>query len=283
MHRATLLVMAFAVAISCGCATARAQLERLPGVGAASWHRVLPPEVDLETAPKPEEAYAALFSELALLEPGAPCPKLDAEAEGGDPFVLVHGIGGDGREWWPALLHLGRAHPRAIFMFRWSAQKERGALVDALARGLERLAACMVGAERIWVVAHSAGGVLASFAAGRMHLSPQAPRVEVLTVASPLAGTGMQPEQEPDAEARFLVELGGSYPPYPRSAQEVTVVHLRTHAPSDPVMRSSPSGHWPNDPWVGVRGARQVDLPEPLGHDEALGYVSAQLGDGRSF
>ena len=129
-----LLVTALVAAISCGCAIARAQLERLPFVGGASWHRVLPLKVDLETAPEPEKAYDALFSELALLEPGAPCPKLDAGEEG-DPLVLIPGISGDGREWWPAMLQLGRTHPKAIFMFRWSAQKKRGALVDTLTRG----------------------------------------------------------------------------------------------------------------------------------------------------
>jgi pimeloyl-ACP methyl ester carboxylesterase len=277
-----LLVAAIVAAISCGCATVGAQLERLPFLGGVSWHRVLSLKVDLQTAPQPEKSYNALFSDVALLEPGAPCPKLDAGEEG-DPIVLVPGITGDGREWWPALLQLGRTQPQGIFMFRWSAQKKRGALVDAFARGLERLASCMVGTERIRVVAQSAGGVLASFAAGRMHLAQQAPRVEVLTVASPLAGTGLQPDGAPDPEDRFIVELGGTYPPYPGPAQGVTVVHLRTQAPSDPVMRPSSSGHWPNDPQVGVRGARQVDLPQSLGHDEALAYVCARLGDGKSF
>ena len=277
-----LLVTGLLAAIGYGCASALAQLERIPFVDGASWNRVQPLKVELETVPEPEQAYDALFSEVALLEPGAPCPKVEAGKEG-DVLVLVPGLPSDGREWWPALLQLSRTHPQAIFMFRWSADKKRDTLVDALTRGLDRLAACMVGAKRIRVIAHSAGGVLASFAAGRMRLPPKAPRVEVLTVASPLAGTAIRSEETPDPEASFVIELGGTYPPYPGPAQGVMVIHFRTHAPADPDMRPSRSGHSPNDPQVGVRGAREVDLPEALGHGEALAYVCAQLGDPKSF
>lgn len=234
--------------------------------------------------PPEEDAYDARFETIVLSSDG-PCDPVTArQGEASHPvIVLVPGIGGDGAEMRKALPLVMGAKPASVFMFRYGPFEQRDALAEQLAVGISRLAACIPdGAGRILVLAHSAGGVLASHAVSRVK-PPESYRgdwLTLLTVASPLAGTDRVPPGRNTPEQRpLMLELGIKITEYPKPVFGVHVVHLRSSAESDEFMR--PSGtHQPNDPAVGVPGAPQIDLPVKLDHSEALVFVAKKIGDG---
>jgi hypothetical protein len=194
----------------------------------------------------------------------------------GPVFILLHGVKGVGSEWWPVIPTLNRTSPSGMFMFRWNATQERAVILDALVKGINRIAACSGKATTV-VLAHSAGGVIGSFAAGRFKIdSPQ--RLEVHTVSSPLSGIGYHSKiEDDDDDTRFFNDLGSSKEGYPTAAPNVWVQHHRTQYPGDQVMKPNAFGHSPNQRGVGVKGAREIDLPDSLTHDGALLYVANQL------
>jgi pimeloyl-ACP methyl ester carboxylesterase len=219
------------------------------------------------------KTYAEQFAESQL------DGRCGAAASAGVVFILVHGVGGDGLEWLPVVPTLAKAGPRAMYMYRWFFPRERGELLDALVSGVERIAACHPG-SRLVLLAHSAGGVLASFAASRFRV-PEGTALEVLTVASPLAGSGMRADFELDDDTRFLLQLGGVIRGYPAAAPRVRVTHLRTDWPADAAMKPSSKGYRPNDPAVRVEGAEVIDLPASLDHSTALLHAAEELASGR--
>ena len=193
----------------------------------------------------------------------------------GPVFILVHGVKGIGAEWWPVVPTLAAASPAAIFMFRWSVTQTRAAVLESLVTGIEQITRCSRGAAPV-VLAHSAGGVVMSFAASRLKTDGQ--RLDVLTVASPLAGIGFHSKiDNDDDDTRFFNDLGASKGSYSAAAPNVLVTHFRTRFPGDPVMKPNVFGHAPNERGVGVEGAAEVDLPDNLTHDGALLYVARQL------
>ncbi len=207
------MTCAFAL-LSSGCFT-RAIAEQ---VGLSGWFRA-------DLTPKSPDVYRERFLPLPLVDPGFDCGELVRRVR--DPsspiVVLVPGIGGDGPEMVSALATLMQTPPASIFMFRWVPYDERDAITRRLAEGISRLAECLPGSEgRLLVVAHSAGGVAASFAVSRIHLpasTQKVPWVTVLTVASPLAGTVPRaPNAEGKEALAFVLDLGTSIPVYPRSA-----------------------------------------------------------------
>jgi hypothetical protein len=237
-----------------------------------------------DRAPTRDDAYDERFEPIAL-EPDGPCePKLERQGDGTHRvIVLVPGIGGDGDEMRQSLPAVMGAQPASVFMFRYGAFEPRDVLVNRLALGISRLAACIPhSAGRLLVLSHSAGGVLSSRAASRVTPPPGAEGewLTVLTVASPLAGTSRVSAPSSSAGDRpLMLELGVSIPSYPAAVPGVRVVHLRSSAQSDGYMR--PSGdHLPNDPAVGVPGAAQLSLPPELDHGAALVYVAKRIGDG---
>ncbi len=232
--------------------------------------------------------YQAQFSPQPL-DRETPCPQLErlAGAPGAPVFILVHGVYGDGREWWPVVPLLAQAKPAGVFMFRWGVAGQHGELVDALTVGVNRIAACFPSDTPLVLLAHSAGGVMASFAAHGFQVgsSPTQPRLRLLTVASPLAGSGFRdgPKDVSNGESdtRLTYEIGGTIPGYPAAADGVEVIHFRTQFPADTVMRPQ-YDHSPNQRGVGVAGAREVDLPADLGHEAALLHVVQELVAGRA-
>ena len=206
---------------------------------------------------------------------------------GSDPsrpiVVLVHGVGGDGPEMEDVVPRFDDSRPRALFMLRWVPYDERDAIASRLAAGISRIAACVPDSRgRIIVIAHSAGGVLTGFAAGRLRLpAGEQPWVHLITVASPLAGTVRRTgNADGSQEAVFMLDLGTRILAYPAAARGVHVVHLRTHAPADPIMQNS-GDLFPNDVHIGVPGAAQVELPGELGHSDALVFVAREMVAGR--
>ena len=76
-------------------------------------------------------------------------------------------------------------------------------------------------------------------------------------------------------------DLGSTRHGYPAASPGVTVVHLRTQYPADQVMKPSRAGYAPNAISASVKGAKVLDLPDTLDHDDALMYVAREIAAGR--
>jgi pimeloyl-ACP methyl ester carboxylesterase len=256
-------------------------------LGVTGWFTVAPSSLDAAFAsgsPDSGEIYKTRFASVPLGRYSPPCDWLAASLppEPRPVWILVHGVKGDGPEWWPVAPLLTHAKPAAIFMFRWVAYAERDTLVEELAGGTSRIVECLRGrAGPFIVLAHSAGGVLAARAAA-ITAVPAGETVRVYTVAAPLAGTGdRKVNRDGSPEATFMLDLGTDIKAYPAAAPRLEVTHLRTTFPSDTVMKPNRKGHAPNERGIGVPGAREVDLPVKLGHDDSLLWVARELAEGR--
>jgi pimeloyl-ACP methyl ester carboxylesterase len=196
-------------------------------------------------------------------------------------WVLVHGIGGVGPEWAEVQQSLSRQPARAVLQFRWRVTEPLGTLSQRLADGLERLLQCAPeGVLNVRVFAHSAGGIVASMAASLLAIPNRVPacQVEVVTVASPLAGL-FERDRDEDPSAMFFGVLGSELR-YREPSRGVSVTHIRTIAPGDIVMRPMPSGHRANDPRALVPTARVFTLAGDETHVGALLLVARHFGDG---
>jgi pimeloyl-ACP methyl ester carboxylesterase len=240
-------------------------LARLAGplTGPTGWYRVERRGVELT------------FSPADLSQPCA------APTSEGPVIVLVHGFGdrGEAPEWSAAVGELGDLRPAAIYMFRWWPYDERWHVLDQMVLGVDRLAACRPNA-RLLMLAHSAGGLVAASAASRFHLEPGA-SLELVTVASPLAGYGFRrPDEAGDDDVHLTHVLGGTQLGYRAAAAGVAVEHCRTRYPADQVMKTRQRAHPPNAAGIGVDGGEMTDLPPWLDHQAALTWVARQLGLG---
>jgi hypothetical protein len=186
----------------------------------------------------------------------------------GTVYLLVHGITGIGKEWMKAIPTLAQTNPAAIYMFRWLYYDERGHILDGLVKGIERFAQCYPKSHLV-VLGHSAGGVLLAYAASR------------ITLPSESAGVGFHSEIDlSDDDTHFFNDLGSVRTGYPAAAPSVFVTHLRTQFPADHVMEPNRSGYAPNAITAVVKGARLIDVPATLGHDESLLWAVQQLAAG---
>lgn len=269
--------------------------------GATGWYRVtpllgldlkgnvtIPPRVKAEDEPETDEdedwdetvplneriagRFARQFSPLIIGDETA-CPYLAPEDTHHPVYVLIHGVRGAGSEWWPVIPTLSAGRPDGMFLFRWNVTQSRTEIIDALVAGIDRITHCHPGG--VVVLAHSAGGVVASFAASRLRVETE---VTLFTVASPLAGAGIHHRADDEEGAnRFLKDLGATTKGFPAAAPNVLVTHLRTQFPGDAVMEPKFDGHAPNMRGVGVLGATEIDLPSALSHDGSLLYVAKRL------
>lgn len=267
MHRS--VICAFAAVLLSGCFH-RVSADRIERHG---WHRV-------HTVDE-KGSYDDRFERIAFRLDDVDCETL--AKHDGDPakpiFVMLHGAGGEGVEMKKSVPLLVDSRPATVYVLRWSPWDRRETLVTQLAGGISRIARCVPGAPgRIVVVAHSAGGVLASLAAGRVVPPRDAPKewLTIVTIAAPLSGHLRGGEHGP--EPAFMFDLANT-PEYPHPAPGVRVLHLRTSLPGD--LQMTPIvGHAPNDVRVGVPGAPQIDLPDQLSHAGSLVYVTRLFADG---
>lgn len=229
-------------------------------------------------------AIAPYRERLAALPPewADACRVLErrgAVAGAGPVFITVAGIGGDSPHWQDAIDALEQMSPRAIFLFRWVPYEGLEPLTERFARGVNLITRCLPGAAgRTVVLAHSAGGVVASMAADQLVAADPEHTLTVLTVASPLAGVNEGGERiRGVARPKILFDLGGKIDGYPAADPTVRFVHLRTDPIADGVMRLRPQAHSPNDPRIGVPSAAQLDLPPHLGHVDAFVWVARNL------
>lgn len=249
----------------------------------------LPPASSLEEendAPYMErvlQTHQKQFHPMPSLAERTDCAEVvgpDGPSEG-TVYVFVHGIGGVGHEWVGVIPTLARTRPAGMYMYKWFAYAERGAILAGLLDGVHRLAQCYPD-NPIVLLGHSAGGVLGAFAASRFKLGQHKHGLLLVTVASPLAGVGaLVPVDERDDRTQFFNDLGAARSGYPAAAPNVHVIHLRTQYPADNVMKPSRAGYQPNALSAVVKGARLIDLPETLGHDDSLLYAARQLALGR--
>jgi hypothetical protein len=179
-----------------------------------------------------------------------------------------------------AVPELARWGQGPFYLMRWSPKEKRDDVAARLASGLSHMARCAP-RSRIFVLCHSAAGIIGSFAAAKVRVPGGHERVFILTVGAQLAGFLSRPVS-PDGgqQDNTFLDLGTEIQGYPEPALGVRVVHLRTQAPADLSMTRWPLSHPPNEPNHGVPRARQIDLPENLTHSGALIYVVRAVIDG---
>jgi pimeloyl-ACP methyl ester carboxylesterase len=230
----------------------------------------------LPDAPAATPTATVTASAPAAIPLDGQCPKVRGE---GPVVLLVPGIGGETENVTQVREELAGLSPSAMLSFHWSPFEESQSLVRRLTDGLTQLARCVPPGRTVVVVAHSAGGVLASMAAGGVRLAPAGKREVVLvTVASPLAGAGYSSWRTRLLPIKpFALTVGGKVERYSAPPAGLRVVHVRTHAAADHVMRETESGHRPDDPRAIVPGAKLHELPEHVGHDDALLWAARAL------
>ena len=171
----------------------------------------------------------AIVSERA---PVLPSVRRDARAV----VILVHGAFGFGDEWREVVAAV-RARPRTqLFAFAWSGPFTRNPSLaaEALRRVLQRAVDEAPSAAEILVIAHSAGGALASYAGERL-LVPPGRRVRILSIAAP-EGMNLAPYRPArDVDTPLGFAVGGEQPPLGPIAPGVDYTeYLTADAPAHP-------------------------------------------------
>ena len=195
-------------------------------------------------------------------------------------FVIVPGLLGYGWEWDAPVARL-RATPGVDFVVFWW---EPWGSVDRAARQLDAvltraLADAPPSVREIVVVAHSAGGLIAAHAIGR--LPPPARKVTLVTIGAPFAGMHICPWSEVDIiHAPLMLGVAAVYHKYPPPPPGVDVIEYITKYPADPVMHP----HWGTTPSrsdVGPAGARRIEVDPKLDHNDVVERVMNDLLTGK--
>jgi len=204
-------------------------------------------------------------------------PRLPALKPGTERlFVLVPGLLGYGWEWDKPVARL-RATPKVDFVVFWW---EPWGSVDRAARELDDvLWRAMVSAppsvREIVVVAHSAGGLVAAHAVGRLPSPPR--KLTLVTIGAPFAGMHICPWSEVDIlHAPLMLSVAAVYHRYPPPPAGVDVIEYVTAWPADPVMQP----HWGTTPSrsdVGPAGARRIEVDPKLDHNDVIDRVMNDL------
>jgi pimeloyl-ACP methyl ester carboxylesterase len=179
--------------------------------------------------------------------------------------ILVHGAFGFGREWAP-IVDAARARPDvALLAFSWGGPWTRNPSLAAEA--LRRLVqsaidGAPVGAD-VLVIAHSAGGALAEYAAERLRV-PATRRVRIASIAAP-AGMNLAPfVPETRVNTPLGVAVGGEQAPLGAIAAGVD---FTAYATADPPLEV------PSRP----AGARHVWLGARVGHNASVALAALPL------
>ncbi len=191
-------------------------------------------------------------------------------------YVLVPGLLGYGWEWDGPVKRL-RATPRADFVVFWW---EPWGSVDRAARELDdvlwrALVSAPPSVREIVVVAHSAGGLVAAHAVGRLPSPPR--KLTLVTIGAPFAGMHICPWSEVDVlHAPLMLGVAAIYHRYPPPPPGVDVIEYVTSYPADPVMHP----YWGKSaapPDVGPVGARRIEVDPRLDHNYVIDRVMNDL------
>jgi hypothetical protein len=225
---------------------------------------------------------AGCFAPVAVSCPG--CEELEIErplavpAQTRTVFLLVPGLLGYGWEWNGAREALLRYPASRMLFYSWEPWHSLSASSERLAAHITYLRRSLPpSVNELFVIAHSAAGLLALEAAGKLPaIEPGQARVRILSVGAPLAGMGRNPWGGLDNRHTPLpIALGSRFSAWPPPAPGVTVEIYPTSS-DDPVMQRS-FGHDPGDRRVLPRGAIMRKLPASLGHNHALGWICEEL------
>jgi pimeloyl-ACP methyl ester carboxylesterase len=191
-------------------------------------------------------------------------------------FVLVPGLLGYGWEWDAPVARL-RKTPKVDFVVFWwepwgSVDRAARELDDVLSRAL---ASAPPSVREIVVVAHSAGGLVAAHAVGRLSSPPR--KLTLVTIGAPFAGMHICPWSEVDIlHAPLMLSVAAVYHRYPPPPAGVDVIEYITSWPADPVMQP----HWgtvPSRSDVGPAGARRIAVDPKLDHNFVIDRVMNDL------
>jgi pimeloyl-ACP methyl ester carboxylesterase len=191
-------------------------------------------------------------------------------------FVLVPGMLGYGWEWEAPMARLRKTPGVDFVVFWWQpwGSVDRAAReLRAVLRGAAESAPPSV--REIVVLAHSAGGVVAAHAIGRLPSPPRA--LTLVTVGAPFAGMHICPWSETDVlHAPLFLSIAAVYHDYPAPPAGVRVVEYVTSYPADPVMHP----YWGRSaapPEIGPAGRRRISVDPALDHNFVLDRVMADL------
>lgn len=191
-------------------------------------------------------------------------------------FILVPGLLGYGWEWDGPVKRL-RAAPKTDFVVFWwepwgSTDRAARELNDILWRAL---VSAPPSVREVIVVAHSAGGLVAAHAVGRLPSPPR--KLTLVTVGAPFAGMHICPWSEVDVlHAPLMLSVAAVYHDYPPPPLGVEVIEYVTSFPADPVMHP----YWgreaaPRD--VGPRGATRIPVDPKFDHNFVVDKVITDL------
>lgn len=172
--------------------------------------------------------------------------------------ILVHGAFGFGEEWRPVIDAVLARDKTALMAFSWGGPWTRkpSLAAEALRVLVQRAVDDAPRGAEILVIAHSAGGALASYAAERLRV-PRGRRVRILSIAAP-EGMNLapyRPAREVDTPLGFAVG-GEQAPPGAIAAGVEFTEYVTADRPRHPA---------PLRP-----GARRVYLGRRVGHTESV-------------
>jgi pimeloyl-ACP methyl ester carboxylesterase len=193
--------------------------------------------------------------------PALPAVRPDTRAV----VILVHGAFGFGDEW-RAVIDAVRARPRtALMAFSWGGPWTRkpSLAAEALRRLVQRAVDEAPPGAEILVIAHSAGGALASYAGERLRVPPGR-RVRIISIAAP-EGMNLAPYRPArDVDTPLGFAVGGEQAPPGPIARGVDYVEYVT---ADPPPHPAPLR----------AGVRRVYLGRHVGHTESVRVAALAL------
>lgn len=197
--------------------------------------------------------------------------------------VIVPGLLGYGWEWNGAQSALEQVPGAAVVVHEWDPWTSVHAGGAQLATSMQYLLARLPrSVNKVVIISHSAGGLLAVDAAARLRVPPGLP-VEVLVVGTPIAGNYFNLVAGADNfDSPLPLAMSGKFTHWPEPAPGVRLSVWSTSA-TDPVMKPH-FGHEPADPRVLPRAATVQALPPAVEHNLALSVVTrllaSRLGSG---
>ena len=181
--------------------------------------------------------------------------------------ILVHGAFGFGDEWRPVVAAL-RARPRVMLLaFSWSGPWTRKPSLpaEALRRLVQEAIDAAPPRAEVLVIAHSAGGALARYAAERLRV-PRGRRVRIASIAAP-SGMNLAPfSPTREVDTPLGIAVGGEQPPPGPIARGVDFIDYAT---ADPPATPPPAGDGVHHVWLGAA----------VGHNASVAKAALPLCD----